>query len=518
MKEPAKRSGSVRRGRRDKSAGRESDTPKAPLVSGGRYAPLSPVEVQFMHKAVLEILETVGMSEVPPSVVGLIISKGGELSDDGRLLFPKTLVDAALADLPKEFTLYGQTPGHEMHLGGTRVHVGSGGASPAILDIETGKYRDSTLKDLYDAARMVDALENVHFFSRSLVARDMDNPRALDINTAFASLTGTAKHVFTSASQPAHVQAIADMCAIIAGSAEAFRERPFLSLNINHVVPPLRFDAESCEVLIKAVRLGVPVSVNTFGQLGASSPVTIAGSVTQTIAETLAGAVLAWAVDPGAKVIFGPRPMVTDLRNGAMSGGGGEQALLTATAIQMARHYGLPNSTIAGATDAKIADAQAGFEKALNVSLAVQAGCNIITQACGVQASLMGASFEAYVIDNDMLGAILRSASAMEVSPQTISAAMISEVVRGDGHYLGHADTFARMETDFLYPRIADRRSPAEWEADGSPDIREVARNRAKEILSIHFPHHVGEEAQQLLRKANEIKLPARATCVQMNA
>jgi trimethylamine--corrinoid protein Co-methyltransferase len=298
------------------------------------------------------------------------------------------------------------------------------------------------------------------------------------------------------------------MCATIAGSPEAFREKPFLSLNINHVVPPLRFDPDACDVLIEAVRLGIPVSVNTFGQLGASSPVTIAGSVTQTIAETLAGVVVAWAADPGARVIFGPRPMVTDLRTGAMSGGGGEQALLTATAIQMARHYGLPNSTIAGATDSKLADAQAGFEKALNVSLAVQAGCNIITQACGVQASLMGASFEAYVIDNDMLGAILRSASQLEVSPQTVSPAMISEVVRGEGHFLGHADTFARMQSDFLYPRIADRRSPAEWEADGAKDIRQVAHDRAQEILAQHFPGHLNEATITSLRQSCDIRLP----------
>lgn len=473
--------------------------------------PLSTVEVQFIHEAVVELLETVGMSEAPPSVVELITSKGGKVSGDGRLLFPRELLETALSDLPREFTLHGQTPGHDMHLGGTRVHVGSGGASPKILDIDTRHYRDTTLKDLYDAARIVDALENVHFFSRSLVARDMPTPEALDVNTAYASLAGTVKHVFTSASSPDHVRSIAHMCSTIAGSSEAFRDRPFLSFNINHVVPPLRFDGASCDVLMEAVRLGFPVSVNTFGQLGASSPVTIAGSVTQTIAETLAGVILAWAVDPKARVIFGPRPMVTDLRTGAMSGGGGEQALLTASAIQMARHYGLPNSTIAGATDSKISDSQAGFEKALNVTLAVQAGCNIITQACGVQASLMGASFEAYVIDNDMLGAILRSANPVEVSRETVSVQAMAQVVRGEGHYLGEVDTFARMETDFLYPRIADRRSIVEWEADGSLDVRDKARMRAQQILSTHYPSHIAAHVDVALRERHEILLPETA-------
>ena len=149
--------------------------------------------------------------------------------------------------------------------------------------------------------------------------------------------------------------------------------------------------------------------------------------------------------------------MITDLRTGAMSGGGGEQAVLMAAATQMAQFYGLANSSIAGATDRKIAGAQSGYEKSLSVTLAAQAGSNIITQACGMHASLMGCAFESYVIDNDMLGAILRSIGKVEVSEATLATGMIAEVVRGDGHYLGQAETLDRMETDILYPRIADR-------------------------------------------------------------
>ena len=276
-----------------------------------------------------------------------------------------------------------------------------------IFDAGLGKYRESKLVDLYNAARLVDRLEHVHFFSRPVVARDMPDARLLDVNTAFACLAGTAKHVFTSASSPESVRDIATICYQIAGSETAFRDKPFLSLNINHVVPPLKFDPIALNVMVEAVRFGIPVMVNCFGQLGASSPVTIAGCVTQTIAETLAGMVIAWLVNPEARAVFGPRPMITDLRTGAMSGGGGEQAKLTAAAMSMARFYGLPNSTIAGATDSKVPDAQSGYEKCLTVTLAVQAGADSITQAAGAQASLMGASLEAYVIDNDMLGSIL---------------------------------------------------------------------------------------------------------------
>ena len=487
-----------RRSRRGRNGTRTIQASTA--VSGGRYAPLDNGQIDALHTAALAILATVGLSEAPGFVADAVVSVGGKLAPDGRLLFPSALVETVIRDLPRSQRLAARDPARDLVLSGGRVYVGSGGAAPMMVDLETDRYRPSTLRDLYDAARMVDALENIHFFSRSVVARDMEGTAALDINTAFASLAGTTKHVIVAAHDPASVRAIARMCHIIAGSEEAFRARPFLSLNINHVVPPLRFAQDACAVLAEAVRQGIPAHVNTFGQMGASSPVTIAGCVAQTIAETLAGMVFAWAIDPAAKVIFGPRPMVTDLRTGGMAGGAGEQALLTASVVQMALRYGLPNSTIAGATDSKIADAQSGYEKCLSVNLAAQTGANLITQACGMHAGLMGCSLESYVIDNEMLGAILRSMAPVDVSAATLSSDTIGEIVRGDGHFLGHAETLARMETDFLYPVVADRRSPEEWQASGAPEIRQPAKARARDILASHFPSAIPPGIETAIR------------------
>ncbi len=510
MSGPTKRA-RARRGRKTRAEARAAqgggDLPVRPGLSGGRYSPLAERDLATLDGAVREVLMTVGLSEAPARAMALVIAAGGQVTDDGRLTFSAALIERALAGLSRNITLHGQKPGHELRLSGRRVHVGSGGAAPSVVDLERGRYRPSTLRDLYDAARMVDALENIHFFSRSLVARDMPDLLSLDVNTAYASLAGTAKHVCSSISLPEHVDAVAELCFTLAGSRDAFVERPFLSLNINHVTPPLRFAGDACEVLAEAALLGIPVHVNTFGQLGASSPVTIAGSLVQTVAETLAGMILAWLVNPEVKAIFGAKPMITDLRSGAMSGGGGEQALLMAAATQMAQYYDLPNCTIAGATDSKIADAQSGYEKSLSITLAAQAGSNLITQACGMQASLMGCAFESYVIDNDMLGCILRSIGPVEVSEATLSSQAIGEVVRGEGHYLGRAETLDRMETDFLYPALADRRSPEAWEADGARDIREEARIRAREILGSHFPRHIGREQDLMLRSNHDIRL-----------
>ena len=505
-------SDSRRRGRRERVAARaerQADGTITP-AHGGRYRPLTDADCARIHDGVLDILETVGMAEAPADVVATVTAAGGRI-EDGRLMFPRPLVQRALEGLSRSVTLHGQRPGLELELGGDKVYLGTGGAAPQIVDLETGAYRDSTLADLHDAARLVDALENVHFFSRSLVARDIADARALDLNTAFACLVGTAKHIMVSAAEAPHVEPIAQMAYAAMGSEAAFRARPCLSLNVNHAVPPLRFSTEACGVIAEAVRLGLPVMMNTFGQLGASSPVTIAGSVAQTLAETLAGMIYGWLLDPAARLVFGPRPMVTDLRTGAMAGGGGEQALATAAAVQMARFYELPCSTIAGATDAKVADAQSGYEKCLSVALAAQAGAHLITQSCGMQAGLMGVSFESYVVDNDMLGAVIAATRPVEVSPETLSPGMIGEVVRGEGHFLGHAQTFQRMQSDFRYPTIADRRTPSEWEAAGGADMREVARARARQILAEPSPQHLDPAVERDLRARFNILLPGAA-------
>lgn len=498
--------------RRQRVQDKRPEVAPVPPLSG-KLTPLGAGDIAQIHGASLDILERIGLAMASLGAVDLATGAGAKLSADGRLLFPGALVEDTIAALARPLTLHGQRPGYELELGGTRVYAGSGGTAPNVLDMETGRYRPSTLADLYDAARLVDALPNVQFFSRSLVARDMPDPRSLDINTAFASLAGTAKHVVVSASDAVHVREIAFLCALVAGSEAAFRAAPFLSLNINHVVPPLRFAAEACDVLIAAARAGIPVMVNTFGQMGASSPVTMAGCLAQSNAETLAGMVLARLAAPDVRAVYGARPMVTDLRSGGIAGGSGEQALLTAAASQLAQHYGLANSTIAGATDSKTSDAQAGYEKALSVALAVQAGANLVTQAAGMQAGLTGCSFEAYVIDDDMLGAVMRAARPIEVTDATLSVEAIAETVRGDGHFLGHAETHRRMKSDFLYPSMADRRSLEAWEAAGASDIRELARVRAREILATHYPSHLSADLCASLRDQFDIRLPKAAMC-----
>ncbi|MEJ2178823.1 MAG: trimethylamine methyltransferase family protein [Gammaproteobacteria bacterium] len=178
-----------------------------------------------------------------------------------------------------------------------------------------------------------------------------------------------------------------------------------------------------------------------------------------------------------------------------------------AAITQVAQYYDLPNVSIAGATDSKIADAQSGYEKSLSVTLAAHAGSNLITQASGMHASLMGCALESYVIDNDMLGSIMSSLRPFEINRETMSAPSIDKVVKAEGHFLGEAETMARMKSDFVYPEIADRRTFREWEDDGQKDIRQIAQSRTKEILNSHFPDHIDPDLDRLIRNKFDIRL-----------
>ncbi|MFQ5959626.1 MAG: trimethylamine methyltransferase family protein, partial [Alphaproteobacteria bacterium] len=383
---------------------------------GGWLKPLSENDVLRIHRAALEVLDRVGVAGAIPSCIELVTAAGGWLNEDGRLCFPPGLVDDALARACRGFVLHGHDPDYDLEISGKRVHFGTGGAAVNVIDIGSGEYRESTLADLYDIARLVDRLDNIHWCLRPVVARDMTSAVDLDINTAYAVMSGTSKSCGISITAPENVAPTIAMFDMVAGAEGRFRERPFCHMSSCFIVPPLCFAAEACETLEAAVRLGMPVLLICAGQAGATSPSALAGAVVQEVAEVLAGVVYVNLLAPGHPTVFGAWPFVSDLRTGAMSGGSGEQALLMAACAQMADFYGLPCSIAAGMADSKIPDAQSGFEKGYTTALAGLAGGTMVHESAGMHASLLGVSFESFVIDNDMLGAVLRTVRGIEVS------------------------------------------------------------------------------------------------------
>jgi trimethylamine--corrinoid protein Co-methyltransferase len=487
----------------------DSEKAVRPGMSGGRYKPLSDADIDLIHGAVLDVLENIGLANALPSCIELITNAGGSYSDDGRLLFPRSLVEDTIAKAARDITLCGQDPAHDMQLTGTRTYFGTAGAAVHMVDCETREYRESTLADLYDVACVVDAMEHIHFYQRSLVPRDMASSMDMDINTCYACASGTRKHVGLSFIKPENAEAGLSMLHTIAGGEDLWRARPFASLSCCFVVPPLRFAEDACRVMETCVRGGMPILLLAAGQAGATSPASLAGAVVQEVAEVLAGLVYVNLLAPKHPAIFGTWPFVSDLRTGAMSGGSGEQAVLMAACGQMGRHYDLPTGIAAGMADSKLPDAQSGYEKGYTNTLAGHCGANLIYEAAGMQASLLGTSLEGYVVDNDMLGAINRTIRGIEVNADSLSVEAMRDVcIDGPVHYLGHEQTLNLMKRDYVYPEVGDRLSPKDWTEQGATDVLQRARERVDDILGGRRPAHIPDDVDARIREQFTIRLP----------
>ena len=481
--------------------------PVRPGLSAGKFSVLSDRQIGQLDEAVMEVLASIGLSNPTPSVIEYCTGVGAILGDDGRLRFPAHVVEDAKQKACRKVTLYARNPDQDLVLEGTRVHFGTGGAAVHIVDARTGEYRDSVLRDIYDMARVVDCCDHIHFYYRTVVARDLPSMFELDVNTHYAIIQGTTKHVGGSFSVPESVHATLDMLHEIAGGEAAWRERPFVSTNSCFVVPPLTFAEDACNCLEIAVKGGMIVNLLSAGQAGATGPAALAGTVVQEMAECLAALVYVNAIRPGAPAILGMWPFVSDLRTGAMSGGSGEQAILMCASAQLANSYGLPVSVAGAMTDSKMPDIQSGFEKACNQTLIGNSGANMIYESAGMHASLLGACYESLVLDNDSIGSAMRTVRGIEVDEQSLSVDVIADVtMNGPNHYLGADQTLKLMQTEYIYPEVCDRLSPKEWNEVGREVALDRAEARVRDILATHFPNPILPETDAAIRR----KLPIR--------
>ena len=481
-----------------------------PGMEGGTYKPLTDSDIDRIHRAALDALEEIGLADAPESGIKIMTGAGAILGDDGRLRFPRALVEDTLAIAARQLILHGRDARHDLDLSGQRVHFGTAGAAVHLVDAENREYRECRVQDLHDAARIVERLDNVHFFQRPMVCRDVADNFEMDLNTIYASCTGTLKHVGTSFTEAEFMPGAFELIHMIAGSEKAFRDRPFVSNSNCFVVPPMKFATESCLVLEACVRGGMPVLLLSAGQAGATAPAPIAGAIVQATAECLAGLVYVNAITPGFPAIMGTWPFVSDLRTGAMSGGSGEQALLTAGCAQMHRFYGLPGGAAAGIADAKLPDMQAGYEQAHSNVMAGLSGLNLVYEAAGMHASLLGFCLESLIIGDDLLGQSMRCVRGIEVTEDSVSLEVMRSVcLDGPGHYLGHQQTLDLMQTEYIYPEIADRTSPKEWQENDRPDLLESAIRRKNEILSEPSPARLPPDRDLEIRNAFKIHLPA---------
>ena len=474
--------------------------PAPPGPAGGRYAPLTEADLQQIYRTALQLLEKLGMGEVPARLWRDLSVAGAIDLGGGRLGFPPAMVEDAIDRAAKRFPLFGRDPARDIDVGGDRVWFGTGGAAVNTLDLDTGIYRPSTLADLHDFTRLQDTLDNVAWFTRCCIATDVPDPFDLDVNTAFALMKNTTKPVATAFTLPEHVDPIVRLFDIAAGGDGAFAKRPFVKAHISPVISPMRFGEDAVDVVYKCIEHNIPMSCITAAQAGATAPATLAGFLAQSLAETLASLVMVNVIAPGFPMVFSNWPLVIDLRTGAFSGGGGETTVLNAASAQLSNWLGLPSGVACSMTDSKAIDAQYGVEKGMTSLAAALAGGNLIYESSGMTAALLGVSFEAFILDDEMHSMTYRALRGIEVSEENLGFGAICDAVLGDGHFLGSAATHAAMERDYHYPKMADRAQPQAWEESGGDDAWTRAKAQARAVLRDHHPDYLSNDQDAAIR------------------
>jgi trimethylamine--corrinoid protein Co-methyltransferase len=368
-----------------------------------------------------------------------------------------------------------------------------------MLDPGADAVRPATLRDLVDLACLADALPHTDFCLIPLTPTDLPD-EAVPLNRFYACLAHSSKHVMGGVFSLAGARQVVELATIIAGGAEALRQRPIVSNITSWMVSPLHLDTGVTQILIEWCRHGLPVALSSAPMAGSTSPLTLAGTLVQLNAEQLSGIVLSQLVRPGTPVLAGYIPGVADMRSGGYLGGAIEFGMMQAGAAQLAHFYGVPIYGSGGMSDSKLPDAQAGYEKMASLLLAVMGGCNYIHHAIGMVTNMSAASLEQAVIDDELVGMALRVLRGVEVSDEALAVEAIERVGPG-GHYLMDAHTLQFMRSELFHPSLADRQNRAMWEAAGKQDTRARAIARVEKLLQEHEPPGLPPEVEMAIRQ-----------------
>lgn len=475
-------------------------------LKGGQLALLKQREIEEIHQRALDVLQQVGCFFESDNALAVLEKNGAFVDHSTRIAkIPRNVVEQSVRLCPTSMLLAARDPKRDIHAEGNRVYFGPGTLPVKVRDLETGEIRPGRYKDCEDFARLIDALEFIHFFKGMITPGDVNNkiPELFMINAAY---NNTTKQISSTSLSVEGALDLFRMGRAVAGGPEAFKQRPMIIINML-AVSPLQWSQVNIEAIMALAKEGCPLIIGSEPQGGTTGPAPLAGQVMLNVAETLAGITLAQLVQPNTPVMWGNVGSLSDMRSGLFASGAVELGLINAAMNQMAKFYRLPTYSTGGMSDAKASDAQAGVEKSLQALTVALAGGNYIHDAAGLMESCLLCSYEQYVIDNEMLGMVARVLEGIRVTPDTLSFDQIKEV-GPRGNFMGLRHTLNHIRTEHYLPRLFDRTTYDNWHAKGARDIREVARDKAREILATHqpepLPAEVKAELQAILRNAEE--------------
>jgi trimethylamine--corrinoid protein Co-methyltransferase len=478
-------------------------------LNGGQYKPLTESNLKKIHESALDILENIGLTyESGLDDTFKMLENSGARIERGsaRIFLPRKLVEQQISFAPERVILFSKDGRNDIDMSGDRVYMGTGGLGISVVDLESGIARQSLLVDIYNIARLVDSLDNIHFFLRPCTAFDVP-VEAHDINCMYAGFKGTSKHYMSGASSEDSLIKMIELAEIVAGGKDSFKKRPIYSLISCFAISPLKLCTQSTINMQEACRRNIPVALSAAPMAGSTSPVTMAGTLVQLHAEQLAGLTICQLTQPGSPQLYGGIPGAADMRTMGYVGGAVECGIMNAAIHQLAAFVKVPNYNSSGLTDSKIPDAQAGWEKAFTSVLAAMGGSNFVHHAAGMLESMKSVAYEQYVIDDEIIGMCSKVLRGIEVDDEHLALDAIKEVGPG-GNYLMSKHTLKHMRSEFFTGNgITDRKSWGKWEKEGSLDARARAKVIVKKILDNSKQPLIHDDLDKMIRNRFDIRL-----------
>ena len=433
----------------------------------------------LVDRAIMDILSGIGM-EVASSEARDILVGAGCASDGSHIRFPESLVRDCVSRVPKSFEVTGLDPSKSVRIGDGRSHIQPMAGRRLILDSD-GVRRPTNLRDVGNIISICDKMSRYDILHGGAVMPQIDG-----VETGLAHVAGfvqTLRHTGKPFKGSCRGREVAQDCIRLANCVAETAGTPLTLHTTCNLVSPLQMAADMVEGALEYIRAGLPVDFASEPQMGATSPVTLAGTIAQGMAECLAGLVLSQVVNPGCPVFVGTVAAAMDMRHATIALGGIEGALVNAAHAQMAAYYGIPSRGTGSNTNSKTLDFQAGYEKMMTLLIPILAGIDMLFYP-GTLEHAETISLESLVLDDDLCAIALRAQEGLRVTPDLLGVELIGQVGHG-GAFLGVPQTAREMFTEHLVRGLWDRRRRADWETAGSPSSDDVARAEVERILSV---------------------------------
>ena len=443
---------------------------------------LSTEDKESIHQASLEVLENTGIA-IKNAYALSLLEKSGCLVKDQIARIPPSLVEESIRKVPSSFDMYSREGDEKFRIGSRNVVFNPGSSAVYFKDRKSGAIRKGTQTDCIELVQLVEHLEHIELQSTALIPSDV-NERLSGMFRLYLVLKYSSKPIVTGAFRKEDVMDMKSLLEAVVGSSQELIQQPRVIFDCCPT-SPLTWDDTATQHLLDCTSSGIPATIVPAPLIGATSPITIQGTLIQSNVEILSGVVISQLQNPGSRVVYGGASGTFDMKYGTPRFSSVEAFLTACAASEIGKHYGLPTHAYLGTSDSKIEDSQSGSETAVGAILGALSGINIISGP-GMLAQLNCQSLEKLVIDNEICAASFRFARGIEFEDIDTITELIGNV-RPGGNYLGQKHTSKKLRSEHLMPSsLIDRLTGETWIKSGSKNTLD----RAKEIVDSILEHH----------------------------